>query len=466
MQEAMAIAGGGIPPQRIQALNKAVPRRGAYVLYWMQAAQRAECNHALEYAVREANLLGKPLVAYFGLTESFPDANLRHYSFMVAGLRETEAALRERGIRLVFGRGHPPQGVAALSRQAALAVVDRGYTRLMRQWRGEAARAMICPLVQVETETVVPVEVASSKAEYAAATLRPRLARQFADYLIPLAETELKKDSLSLAPDGVDALPVERLLEGLDIDRSVPASPFLTGGTRQAGIYLEDFLSRGLSAYAARRNDPAQDHQSRLSPYLHFGQISPLFIALKVLETREPGGQAYLEELLVRRELSINHAFFNPLYDSYDGVVSWARQTLREHSTDERPYLYSQEELEQARTHDVYWNAAQREMVVTGKMHGYMRMYWGKKIIEWSPSPETAFARALYLNNKYELDGRDPNSYAGIAWCFGNHDRPWARRPVFGTVRYMNAAGLRRKFDMDAYLARVARLVPAAGSMG
>jgi deoxyribodipyrimidine photo-lyase len=201
---------------------------------------------------------------------------------------------------------------------------------------------------------------------------------------------------------------------------------------------------------------------SGLSPYLHFGQIGPLEVALTVREAPgipEKAKEAFLEEMIVRRELSANFVFYNPRYDTYEGALpAWSRATLEKHRHDPRPYLYGLQELENAATHDLYWNAAQEEMVKTGRMHNYMRMYWGKKIIEWSASPEEAWDTALYLNNRYELDGRDPNAFAGIAWCFGKHDRPWAEHPVFGQVRFMNQKGLDRKFRMKAYLSRVASL--------
>jgi deoxyribodipyrimidine photo-lyase len=193
-----------------------------------------------------------------------------------------------------------------------------------------------------------------------------------------------------------------------------------------------------------------------MSPYLHFGQISPLEIALQVLQSSSQGKESYLDELIIRRELAINYVFYNHNYDSFNGLPQWAQKTLLSHKSDERTYTYSLIQLEKADTHDAYWNAAQREMITTGKMHGYMRMYWGKKILEWSSSPEEAFKTALYLNNKYELDGRDPNGFAGIAWCFGKHDRPWASRPIFGNIRFMSAEGLKRKFDVEKYTQRYA----------
>jgi deoxyribodipyrimidine photo-lyase len=195
-----------------------------------------------------------------------------------------------------------------------------------------------------------------------------------------------------------------------------------------------------------------------MSPYLHFGQISPLYIALQVQEAIRVSAktrEAYLEELIVRRELAMNFAYYNPAYDSFQAIPDWAKRTLKAHQRDKREYVYSQDELEEAKTHDPYWNAAQKEMVVTGKMHNYMRMYWGKKILEWCSDPEEAFRIAVYLNNKYELDGRDPNSFAGVAWCFGKHDRPWGERPVFGKVRYMSLGGMETKTDAAGYVDRV-----------
>jgi deoxyribodipyrimidine photo-lyase len=208
--------------------------------------------------------------------------------------------------------------------------------------------------------------------------------------------------------------------------------------------------------YGQKGSDPGAHMVSDLSPYIHFGQISPVYIAREVIRCNKAGKDAFLEELIVRRELSINYVYYNDFYAGYEALPAWARETLSAHKGDKRPYLYDLQSLERAETHDPYWNAAQAEMVRRGKMHGYMRMYWGKKILEWSPSPREAFSRALYLNNKYELDGRDPNGFAGVAWCFGKHDRAWPERPVFGKVRYMNAAGLERKFNMAAYVKSIA----------
>ena len=451
-----------IQPERVgpEGGRGGVRTRGRdFVLYWMQASQRARWNHALEYAADRANELGKPLVVLFGLTQDFPGANARSYRFLLEGLEETRRDLERRGIRLVVRLGPPGRSAVELGRRASLVVVDRGYLRVERGWRAEASRGIDCPLVEVESNAVVPVDTASAKEEYSAATFRPKVRRLLERFLVPLRRRRLKRDSLSLALESFDVRDPERALEALGVDRRVGPAAF-RGGASRAAERLDAFLEAGLDAYPEDRNDPGLDGQSGLSPYLHFGQASPLEIALAVKGRGGPGAAAFLEEIIVRRELALNYVRHNPRYDAYDALPAWSRATLEKHRKVPREYVYSLARLEAARTHDPYWNAAQRELTVTGKMHGYMRMYWGKKILEWSRSPEEAFAAALRLNDAYELDGRDPNGFAGVAWCFGKHDRPWGERPIFGTVRYMNAAGLRRKFDADAYVRKVEALSP------
>ena len=447
-----------IQPERIKVLNDRPRRDGGYVLYWMQAAQRAECNHALEYAIRSANDRKKPVVVFFGITDGFPEANLRHYHFMLEGLREVKQDLEDRGIRMVIRHESPDSGVAELAKEAALVVVDAGQLRVQRKWRANAAKWIKCPMYEVETNLIVPVGEASSKENFSAGTFRPRITKQLERYLVPLRHTKPRKDSLSLKFSAFDVDDIDKALSKLDIDRSVPKSDYFHGGTSEAKKYLRDFLRNKLERFVELRNDPTTDYISHMSPYLHFGQISPLYIALKVKKKSGPGADTYLEELIVRRELSHNFVYYNNYYDKFACLPPWAANTLTFHRRDTRQYAYSVEQFERAETHDPYWNAAQREMVVTGRMHGYMRMYWGKKILEWSKNPRTAFRTALYLNNKYELDGRDPNGFAGVAWCFGKHDRAWSERPVFGKVRYMNAAGLKRKFNVDAYVEKTRQL--------
>jgi deoxyribodipyrimidine photo-lyase len=445
-----------IQPQRIRLLNRLAVRKGRYVLYWMQASQRAEWNHALEFAAGQANDLDLPLVVLFVLTDQFPEANLRHYTFMLEGLQEVHAALERRGIQFVLRRGDIEQEVMLMAAEAAAIVADRGYLRIQRTWRRNIAGHAPCRMTAVETDTVVPVEEALNREAYSAAVLRPHIKRRLPEFLVSLLETPVRRESLSLKIAGVTLRQsIKTILCPTKIDRTVNFVTRYEGGASRAKRLLAGFIGRHLADYPKLHNDPTSDCTSDMSPYLHFGQISPLYIALEIRSAEgipQAAREAYLEELIVRRELAVNFTHYNDLYDRFESLPAWARQTLQKHAADARPYRYSADELEGGGTHDACWNAAQREMVLTGKMHNYLRMYWGKKIIEWSPSPEEAYERMIYLNNKYNLDGRDPNSFAGISWCFGKHDRPWRERNIFGTVRYMNEAGLRRKFRMDRYI--------------
>ena len=452
-----------IHPQRIMNLNALPAARGDYVLYWMQQSQRAQCNHALEYACGLGNQLGVPVVVLFGITDAYPEANERHYAFMLEGLARTSKSLEARGVQLLIRHLSPELAAVELSKRASVVVVDRGYLRIQRQWRSHVAQNAACGVVQVESDVIVPVDETSQKEEFAARTIRPRIHRRLAEFATPLGEMQVKRPSVGLDlgfKDALDLSDVDGVLAKLRIDRSVPRSRHFQGGYEQADRLLTAFLERKLKGYDADRNEPSFDGVSHMSPYLHFGQISPLEILLRTRASLapDPAKEVYVEELLVRRELSMNFVLHNTKYDQYDCLPAWAQTTLREHAKDKRDRLYSLDEFERSKTHDPYWNAAQREMVVTGKMHNYMRMYWGKKILEWTPGPQEGFRIALHLNNKYELDGRDANSYAGVAWIFGKHDRPWIKRPVFGTIRYMNDSGLKRKCDIDAYVKKVALL--------
>jgi len=450
-----------VESERIRVLNDLSEGNGEYVLYWMQAAQRYSYNHALEYAIRKANELNLPVLVYFGLTDEFPEANLRHYRFMLEGLIEAGRKLAEMGIKLVVVKTDPPTGALRLSTKAAVTVVDRGYLRVERDWRKEVAREINTRFVEVETNLVVPVEEASDKEEYAAYTIRPKINEKLDKYMVEMEHStpELKSLGLDVGVDSVLDSGVDGVLENLNLDRSVgPVSGF-AGGYSHAKENLDLFIEDKLDGFSDYRNDPGKNYLSELSPYLHFGQISPLEIAIEVGGSNEAGVDDFLEELIVRRELSFNFVHYNDHYDSLWKVIpGWAEETLKEHEGDSRDYTYSYEEFENSETHDPYWNAAQTEMVITGKMHGYMRMYWVKKILQWSEGPERAYKIALALNNKYELDGRDPNGFAGVAWCFGKHDRAWQEREVLGKVRYMSAGGLERKFSIEDYVERVERL--------
>ena len=440
---------------RIRPQNARPSRQGKYVLYWMQQAQRAECNHALEHAIEQANARHLPAVVGFALT-AFPEANRRHYQFMLEGLRETQQRLAARGIGFCLRHGPPEEVIPELAKSAALLVGDVGYLRVQRAWRDAVAQRVACPFALVETDVVVPVAEISDHAEFAARTIRPKIHKKLAEFLKPLTPLAVAIPSVdlvkrSLSPDSPTAL-----CRRLGVDESVLPSDRLAGGATAAHMLLDRFIGRRLKDYAEENSDPVLDACSGLSPYLHFGQISPLEIALRAQASDAPraAGDAFLEQLIVRRELSMNACWFNPAYDRYDSLPAWALATLDKHRSDQREFLYTLAQWEAGATHDPCWNAAQAEMIRSGRMHNYMRMYWGKKILEWSRTPEEAFDTALRLNNKYELDGRDPNGFVGVAWCFGRHDRPWTERPVFGTVRYMNANGLRRKFDIQAYIDR------------
>jgi deoxyribodipyrimidine photo-lyase len=334
-------------------------------------------------------------------------------------------------------------------------VSDFSPLRLVRGWRNAVAAAIGVAMEEVDAHNIVPCWVASPKAEYGAYTLRPKLKRLLGEFLEdfpPLVRHPIAWERQ--AP----AIPWSELAGTLKVDVEVPEVTWIIPGERHARAALEDFLQHQLPGYGARRNDPNAAGQSNLSPYLHFGQIAPQRVALEVADRpgHDASREAFWEELIVRRELADNYCYYQPDYDNFAGFPDWARKTLNQHRRDRRPQLYPQQVLESGATQDELWNAAQREMVHRGKMHGYLRMYWAKKILEWTASPEEAQATAIYLNDKYELDGRDPNGYTGIAWSIGGvHDRPWFERPVFGKIRYMSYQGCRGKFNVGAYIEKM-----------
>lgn len=443
---------------RLRHLVGAPPGSDGYVLYWMQQAQRTRENPALIYALEKAGELGLPLVVGFVLTPDFPEANLRHYTFMAQGLAEVQKALDRTGIAFVLKTGDVIKSVSSMAEEAAWAVFDVGYLRVQREWRTRLSRLLKCPITLVETDAVVPVQTASAVQESAARTIRPKLLKHVETFVRPLPAPADHRKGKPPPIRPADPIDPARLAARAAAGKSGPGPvPGIRGGQDEARARLDAFIRNKLSDYPGRARDPAADCRSGLSPYLHFGQISPVEIVRAVRDAEVPGAakEAFIEQVVVRRELAINFAWYNDGYDRFERAVPpWAQQSLAAHQKDPRPYLYTEKQLEAALTHDPYWNAAQAEMVRTGTMHNYMRMYWGKKIIEWTPDPAKAFEIMLRLNNRYELDGRDPNGFAGVAWCFGQHDRPFAERSVFGKVRYMNAAGLKRKFDIEAYVKR------------
>lgn len=448
-----------IQPTRVHDLNALPELPGQYVLYWMQQSVRTRYNHALEWAVRRANEIDLPVLVCFGIMDDYPEANERHYAFMLAGLRDVEKNLKARGIKFVARHGSPETAAVHYLKDSALVVCDRGYLRFQKCWRDIVCDAARCRVVEVETEVVVPVDVASTKHEFAARTIRPKIHKAWAEYLVPLKETTPKHSSLRLKIDGqFDVSKPDDILKKLKLDRSVAPTEYFQGGEDNAAKMLADFAKSKLDGYHDNRNEPAGDRHSYMSMFLHFGQVSPLELALLVERHKNSPAadrDAYLEELIVRRELSMNFCNFESNYDQYESIPDWAKKTLEKHAGDQRDPAYTRKQLEDAETHDPYWNAAQMQMAITGFMHNYMRMYWGKKILEWSDTPQEAYHRVAYLNNKYELDGRDANSWANFGWIFGLHDRPWGERKIFGTVRYMNAGGLERKFDIQKYVEQI-----------
>jgi deoxyribodipyrimidine photo-lyase len=436
---------------------------GKTVVYWMQRAQRALDNPALDVAVEIANALQQPVVIFFAPVPFYPHANLRHYTFLAQGIPDIVERARKRGIGVVL-RHYPNHHLIKFCDEvkAAIVIGDENPLREPDHWRELATKKLNIPLWTVDADVVVPSKLLE-KEQYAARTIRPRLQAKFDEFLKPLKNPRAKVEWQK--PKGLHSLLDDGsfdIAEGWKmLDRSVAPVDSFRGGTSEALKLLNDFVTHKLARYPELHGKPEVDGSSRLSPYLHFGQISPITVVLAVEKSNAPrtAKDAYLNELITWRELAINFAHFNKLYDSIESAPDWAHRTLAAHARDKRPIVYAREQLEAAETHDELWNAAQQQMLYAGWMHNYMRMYWAKKILEWSPSPQVAYQTAVYLNDEYFLDGRDPNGYAGIAWAIaGKFDRPWFERPIYGTIRYMSGAAARKKFDADSYIAQMAKL--------
>lgn len=442
---------------RAIALNdRPVHTGGRTVVYWMQNSQRPADNPALDQAIALANERGVGVTVYVGLDTSVPHATTRTFTFLLDGLRDTARQLAERHVSCVVRAEAPVAGLAALAReaQACAVVTDLSPLRRGRRLRQEAAGALDVPLIQVDGDHIVPLHL-MGKEHWAARTIRPVIHRLLPAWLRESAQLEPRHRGLTL--DGLDLqqTPTEPLLDRLGVDRSVPAASDAPGGPTEAARRLARFLEGILPGYSG--NGKSADRAgSGISPYLRFGQISPLRLALaaQAADVPEEDRAAFLEELIVRRELASNFVAYNPAYDRLEGLPDWARKTLAKHADDPRPFVYSRDELAAAETHDPIWNAAQRELLARGRIHNYVRMYWGKKIIEWSRTPAEALASALWLNDRFALDGRCANGFTNVLWCFGKHDRAWGERPVFGTVRWMSEKGMASKFDLKPYLAR------------
>jgi deoxyribodipyrimidine photo-lyase len=421
------------------------------VIYWMSRDQRCADNPALHLAHQRAVELRRPLVVVFALSSLFLGATLRQYGFMLRGLEETVKGLEDAriGFRLLLGGpGELPSFLA--SEDPAMLVEDFDPLNIKAGWKRMVQRNIKCPAWEVDAHNVIPSWLSSPKQEWAARTFRPKVHQALPRFLHDVPDVEEHPFPWSEASSVVDP---SYLLRRLGIDLSVPETE-VAPGAKAAERKQRAFVAHRLDLYREDRNDPNLNGQSGLSPYLHYGQLAPLRVALAVQasETSDEAKATFLEELIVRRELADNYCHYCRDHDRYEGLPEWSRRTLEKHARDKRAVIYSLEELEASETDDGLWNTMQREMVRRGGMHGYLRMYWAKRVLEWSKSPREAIERLVRLNDRYQLDGRDPNGYVGILWCVGGlHDRPWKERPIYGTVRYMSTLGMARKFDVDAY---------------
>ncbi|XP_029970321.1 CPD photolyase [Salarias fasciatus] len=427
------------------------------VLYWMWRDQRVQDNWALIHAQRLAVEESLPLHICFCLTvPESPLSTLRHYSFLLKGLEEVSKECRPLDIQFHLLRGAPGEVLPGFvsDRGFGAVVTDFSPLREAVQWLQDVRKALPedLPLIQVDAHNVVPCWVASAKLEYAARTIRGKITKLLPEFLTDFPPVEKHPHTAARTAKAVDWA---EMLASLPVDRTVGEPEWAEPGAQAGLAMLESFMDERLPLFGAQRNDPNVAALSQLSPWIRFGQLSAQRAALQVQRGGKSAGQSvgpFLEELVVRRELTDNFCFYNQQYDSVEGAYEWAQKTLKDHAKDKRPYLYTREQLENAKTHDKLWNAAQYQMTSEGKMHGFLRMYWAKKILEWTPSPEEALSIALYLNDRYELDGQDPNGVVGCMWSIcGVHDQGWAERPVFGKIRYMNYKGCLRKFNVAQF---------------
>jgi deoxyribodipyrimidine photo-lyase len=444
--------------ERVRILKNVSTQNEGPVLYWMQRSQRIQDNWSLLYAQEYAKKHNKPLIIAFNLFESFLDATLRQFDFMLKGLQETAIEADNLNIPFFILYGDPVGNLSVLINQNNICALftDFNPLKLIAQKKSELIQKINIPVFEVDSQNIVPVWIASPKLEYAAYTLRPKIKKLLPEFLteIPPAQNQsLSAPNLDLS--SLKVLAPETAIDILNVDTTVSPVSWLVPGFKSAQKQLQKFIEQELHTYSSDRNDPNKNATSHMSPFLHYGQFSAQRVAFEIKSATEASSEsreAYLEELIVRRELADNYCHYCPDYDKFSGFHNWSQKTLNEHRFDKREYLYTFDQFEKAATHDPLWNAAQNQLRQEGKMHGFMRMYWAKKILEWTPSPEEAQAVAIYLNDKYELDGLDPNGYAGINWSIGGvHDRAWTERPVYGKIRYMNYNGCKRKFNVTEY---------------
>lgn len=427
------------------------------VLYWMYRDNRVQDNWALIHAQRLAMKENLPLHVCFCLVVPKSQlSTLRHFSFMLKGLEEVAKKCKHLDIQFHLLHGAPGEVLPGFvsDRSFGAVVTDFSPLREPLQWLKDVKKKLPkeIPLIQVDAHNIVPCWEASPKLEYAARTIRGKITKVLSDFLTDFPPVEKHPHTATRTAKPVDW---DKTLASLSVDRTVGETEWAKPGTKAGMAMLESFIDVRLKLFDTQRNDPNAAALSQLSPWIRFGHISAQRVALQVQRSGRTAGvsvASFIEELVVRRELTDNFCFYNDKYDSVEGAYEWAQKTLKDHAKDKRPYLYTKEQLEKAKTHDKLWNAAQYQMVSEGKMHGFLRMYWAKKILEWTSSPEEALSIALYLNDRYELDGQDPNGFVGCMWSIcGIHDQGWAERPIFGKIRYMNYKGCLRKFNVAQF---------------
>jgi deoxyribodipyrimidine photo-lyase len=432
--------------ERIISLKKNSFNKGT-VVYWMSREQRVNDNWSLLYAQQLANKTDSKLIVIFCLVEEFLNAESRSFRFMIDGLKQVKENLNKFNIPFLLLKGDPVVEIPTFLNNFGekYLISDFDPLKIKRKWQNGVAEQVDCNFDIVDSHNIVPCLRASDKQEFGAYTLRPRINKLLEDFLIEIPKVDYHQLNDNLLFYQYNKAEFPKFSSDLDVH-------WIDSGEESANRFLLEFINNKLDNYFELKNLPKSDNISNLSPFLHFGQISSQRIVLEVSKKNknEQSVNSFFDELIIRKELSDNFCYFNENYDNFDGFPEWAKITLSKHMKDKRTHIYSLDSLEKAKTHDKLWNLCQNQMIREAKMHGYLRMYWAKKILEWSESPEIAMQNAIYLNDKYELDGRDPNGYTGIAWSIGGvHDRPWGEREIFGKVRYMSYASQIKKVDFN-----------------
>lgn len=436
---------------RLRVLKEKEIKKGKDIVYWMSRDQRVKDNWSLIYAQNLAKRHNLNLKVIFCLVKDFLEATNSHFTFMLEGLKQVEYDLFKKNIpfELLICKDVSKDLLKYIKDNTTILLTDFDPLKIKKEWKKQILKDINCSFYEVDSHNIVPVWIASEKQEYAAYTLRPKINKLLPLYLDDFPEIKKESEIIKKPNTNWDKL--------INLKKK---NNYFESGEFAASKVLKNFIKNKFEKYYLLRNDPSKNILSNLSIYLHFGQISSQKIALEINLLNnikyEQSKNSFLEELIVRKELSDNFCNYNINYDNFNGFPNWAKETLKKHENDKREYIYSLKDLENYKTHDPLWNASQKEMILTGKMHGYLRMYWAKKILEWTKNYTDAQEISIYLNNKYELDGRDPNGYTGVAWAIGGvHDRAWFERDIFGKIRYMSFNSTSKKFDYKKYIQNI-----------